>query len=221
MAAPEVVNLPTVANSLRQPFHLRPIAALDHLAISLYICQGQVDWHKHLDEDELFLVQEGVITLESDRGKVTLHAEELVVVPKGAYHRSSSALRSTVLLIRPAVMSERRNGHRHLYTTPDDPVLEKVRLAQASGTLSAPYQLTTLAHVEDYDLLLATAHGRSPEMCAPDVGALWLVGRGAVQIETEVKTLTLGDGDLTIIPPDTRYTMTAPNPAWLLTLAKD
>ncbi len=130
-----VVNISAVANRIGRPFAMISVTAVGDLALSVYICQGLIDWHKHLDEDELFLVHEGVITLETERGSLTLHSEELAVIPKGVGHRSGSTLRSVVVLIRPAVLTNRKNGHRRVQTLETDPPLEKVRLIRASQTL--------------------------------------------------------------------------------------
>src|SRR5258708_38928879 len=109
----DVVKLAEAANKLDQPFRVVQLASVGDLALSVFVCQGQVNWHRHLDEDELFLVHEGVVAIDTERGRLTLPSEELVFVPKGVAHRSGSQLRSVVLLIRPMMLTNRRNGHRH------------------------------------------------------------------------------------------------------------
>ena len=177
------INLTEAANKVDRPFVVVPLVTLADLTVSVFVCQGQVAWHKHLDEDELFLVHEGVIGLDAERGRLTLHPEELVVVPKGLSHRSGSQLRSVVVLIRPTVLSDRKNGHRHS-PVDTDPPLEKVRLARVQAMTTEPYQAVTVAQVEDFELLLLKAVGRGPAGVAPSYGSLWLVLRGAVTIET-------------------------------------
>ncbi len=55
---------------------------------------------RHTDQDELFLVYSGTISLESDWGTVILRPGELAVIPKGLGHRSSALMRSHVLLVK-------------------------------------------------------------------------------------------------------------------------
>ena len=148
-----VVKLAEAANRLDQPFRVVQLATIGDLALSVFVCQGQINWHRHLDEDELFLVHEGVVAVDTERGRLTLHSEELIVVPKGVGHRSGSQLRSVVLLLRPIVLTNRKNGHRHGQVDTDPP-LEKVRLARVQTTLPAPYQALPVARVEDFDLML-------------------------------------------------------------------
>jgi mannose-6-phosphate isomerase-like protein (cupin superfamily) len=215
-----IVNVSAAANKTDQPFTIVPLATVADLTISLYVCQGQINWHRHLDEDELFLVHEGVVTLDTERGRMTLHSEELAVVPKGVGHRSGSQLRSVVLLIRPTVLSNRKNGHRH-GRTDTDPPLEKVRLARVQATMPGPYQATAIARVEDFDLLLIGAEGFGTMELAPNHGAWWLAVRGEVGIETaEGAGARLEAGELTVVPAGSHYRLSAAQPSLLLTLAR-
>ena len=216
----EIIKLAEIANKLNQPFRVVQLATVSDLALSAFVCQGQVNWHRHLDEDELFLVHEGVVAIDTERGRLTLHSEELVLVPKGVGHRSGSQLRSVVLLLRPMVLSNRKNGHRHGMLD-SDPPLEKVRLARVQATMSGPYQAMAVARVEDFDLLLVSAEGFGASEVAPSHGALWLVVRGAVGIETTVGAgARLEAGELTVVPSGQSYRLSAAQPSLLLTLAR-
>jgi mannose-6-phosphate isomerase-like protein (cupin superfamily) len=217
----QTANLSAIAGELQQPFTLRPVASVGHLVICVFVCQGQIEWHKHLDEDELFLVQDGVIALETERGRFNLHAEELAVVPKGVMHRSGSVLRSTVLLIRPTGYTERTNGHRHFYSTGDELPLEKVRLARLAGLTTEPFQPLTLGQIEDYEVLLAVGQGIGVEQTAPATGSFWLVVRGELRIEANDGDVTIvRAGEMTVIPAGAGYRFICRETALLLTLAK-
>jgi mannose-6-phosphate isomerase-like protein (cupin superfamily) len=216
----DIVKLAEAANKLDQPFRVVQLASVGDLAVSIFVCQGQVNWHRHLDEDELFLVHEGVVGLDTERGRLTLHSEELAVVPKGVGHRSGSQLRSVVLLVRAMVLTNRKNGHRHGMVDTDPP-LEKVRLARVAATMPGPYRALPVATVENFDLLLVSAEGFGPPEVAPGHGALWLVVRGAAGIETNQGAgVRLEAGELTVLPAGQSYRLTATQPSLLLTLAR-
>jgi mannose-6-phosphate isomerase-like protein (cupin superfamily) len=216
----QTTSLVQVSNQLLQPFQLRPLASLGHLIVIVYVCQGEMEWHRHPDEDELFLVHEGVITLDTERGSLNLHAEELAVIPKGVAHRSLSTLRSVVVLIRPGVLPERTNGHRR-YRTDEDPPLEKVRLAPILATAAAPFRPVALAQVEDFEVLGMSGRGAGPELTAPETGAFWLVVRGGARVETgDGQGASLAAGDLALLPAEVSYRLTCSEPALLLTLAR-
>ncbi len=214
------INLNAVANKMDRPFVIVPLTPLADLTVSVFVCQGQVAWHKHLDEDELFLVHEGVVGLDTERGRLTLHSEELVAVPKGVSHRSGSQLRSVVLLIRPTVLSDRKNGHRH-HPLDTDPPLEKVRLARVQAMAAVPYQGVTVAQIEDFELVLIKANGVGPAATAPAYGALWLVLRGGLLVTTEdAGAVGLEAGELIVLPAGTDYRLTANEPSVVLNLVR-
>ena len=49
--------------------------------------KGQLDWHKHEDEDELFQVLKGQFTMQLEGlSEVTLRRGDFFVVPKGTMH---------------------------------------------------------------------------------------------------------------------------------------
>lgn len=214
-----VVDLNAVAAKLERPFALSTLATVGELTLSAYLCQGQMSWHKHLDEDELFLVHEGVVVLETSRGRLTLHSEEVAVVPKGLSHRSSSQLRSIVLLLRPSVLTERKNGHR-LRPLDTDPPLEKVRLARVATTLNEPYRPTVLARVEDYELLLVSAQGPGSAEAAPRFGALWLVVRGSLHLTVGDHSRPVVAGQLALVPGGEHYELSAAPATLALTLGQ-
>ncbi|WP_243331608.1 cupin domain-containing protein [Mesoterricola sediminis] len=47
---------------------------------------GQLLWHSHADEDELFYVLEGHLKIELESGVVQVAPGELFIVPKGVRH---------------------------------------------------------------------------------------------------------------------------------------
>ena len=216
-----IVNVAQVANKVSRPFATMAVANVGDLVVNVFICQGTVQYHRHFDEDELFLVHEGVVALETVRGTIALHPEELAVVPKGVGHRSKSNLRSVVVLIRPAVMTERKNGHRQVTPLETDPPLEKVRLNRAAEALIEPQQAVAVAQVEDFEVLLRRAEGPGPNESAPLSGAFWLAVRGAVKIELSgEEAAPLAAGELTVIPAGTGFRLNAVEPSLLLTLAR-
>ncbi len=202
------LNLKEVADHLDKPFSMIDLATVGDLTVSLYLCQGLLAWHKHLDQDELFWVHRGVILLESERGEVQLRPGELAVIPKGLSHRSSSPIRSTVILIRCTVVPNRKNGRRRLYGT-REPGPQRVSLTAAAEQLEAPFEPQTVARVEDAVVQVMQGEGISPlpELALHDL--LLVVLSGTVVVETEEGTLALRPDDLTVIPRGTPYSLSA------------
>ena len=63
--------------------------------------QGEFNWHKHEDTDDLFLVLKGRITIQMRDGDVTIGPGELFVVPKGIEHCPFAEDEAHILLIEP------------------------------------------------------------------------------------------------------------------------
>ena len=64
-------SVPEISAELEKPFSITNIAYVDDLLVSVYACEGELHWDKHVDFDELFWVYDGRMTLESERGDVT------------------------------------------------------------------------------------------------------------------------------------------------------
>jgi len=63
--------------------------------------QGEIVWHSHDAEDELFLVLKGTLHIRFRDHEVTLHPGEMLVVPKGVEHAPYAEEETHILLIEP------------------------------------------------------------------------------------------------------------------------
>ncbi len=63
------------------------IAELNDQYVKLAKVQGEMIWHSHEEEDELFVVQKGTLIMDFRDRTVEVKAGEILVVPKGVEHR--------------------------------------------------------------------------------------------------------------------------------------
>ncbi|MDF1667041.1 MAG: cupin domain-containing protein [Planctomycetota bacterium] len=63
--------------------------------------QGDFVWHKHDNEDEMFMVIDGEIDIEFRDKTVHLTVGEFMVVPKGVEHRPRAQKEAKIMLIEP------------------------------------------------------------------------------------------------------------------------
>jgi len=63
---------------------------------------GELVWHQHENEDELFLVFKGRLTLQLRDGNIELSPGEMYVVPKGIEHCPYAAEDTHFMMIEPA-----------------------------------------------------------------------------------------------------------------------
>jgi mannose-6-phosphate isomerase-like protein (cupin superfamily) len=199
------LNISEVAAKLDRPFSMTNVAIVGDILVSLYICQGMLEWHQHLDNDEMFWVYEGTILLESEWGEVRLRPGELAVVPKGVRHRSSSGLRASVLLLRCGFVPERKNGRRRLYAVAGESRLTRFSLDDALQALASPLRFQTVTRIEDSAVQVASGEGTwSVEIPSPR-DLLLLVLRGTATVRTSESMLHLHPGDFTALPQGTAY----------------
>lgn len=64
--------------------------------------EGELVWHKHDNEDELFIVFKGQLTLQLRTGDVVLNPGDMYVVPKGVEHCPKALPETEFLMVEPA-----------------------------------------------------------------------------------------------------------------------
>lgn len=84
--------------------HWRPrvVAELNGQQVKLVKFAGEFVWHRHEQEDELFLVVAGQMTVQFRDGSVELGPGEFVIVPRGVEHKPSAQGEAHVLLFEPS-----------------------------------------------------------------------------------------------------------------------
>jgi mannose-6-phosphate isomerase-like protein (cupin superfamily) len=75
------------------------ISEVNDVYVKLAKIHGDFDRHTHLEEDELFYVIKGSVTIIYDDSKVVLNEGDIHVVPKGAPHKPLALEECWVLLI--------------------------------------------------------------------------------------------------------------------------
>jgi mannose-6-phosphate isomerase-like protein (cupin superfamily) len=112
--------------ALREKFeliheHWRPkvVAALNGQELKLVKFCGEFPWHRHENEDELFLVWRGQMIIEFRDHRVTLGAGELCLVPRGIEHRTLAAEEAEVLIFEPAATRNTGNIVDEVFTAPN------------------------------------------------------------------------------------------------------
>jgi mannose-6-phosphate isomerase-like protein (cupin superfamily) len=94
-----VVDIPAEA-AANAPWFNQTLTTVNKAVIRLGIFQGEFPWHKHVDQDEFFLVLDGEISLDVEGlDSVVLGRHQGFTVPKGTMHRPRSPQRSVVLMV--------------------------------------------------------------------------------------------------------------------------
>lgn len=96
------VNLAEKLSEIQDYWSPRIVGELNGQQVKLAKVKGTFVWHRHQNEDELFLVLEGVLNLELRDRTVTLRPGEFFIVPKGVEHRPVAEEEVYLLMFEPA-----------------------------------------------------------------------------------------------------------------------
>jgi mannose-6-phosphate isomerase-like protein (cupin superfamily) len=75
------------------------VETVDDYEVKLVKIKGDFVWHKHDDEDELFLVVNGAFRMDFRDRQVELGAGDMIVVPRGVEHKPYAEHDCEILLL--------------------------------------------------------------------------------------------------------------------------
>ena len=95
------INLNQKLSLFHEHWSPKIVGEMNDSYIKLAKLQSEFDWHHHDNEDELFFVVKGQLTIKFRDKDLVLSAGELVVIPKGVDHLPIAAEEVHVMLIEP------------------------------------------------------------------------------------------------------------------------
>ncbi len=99
MAAADRINLAEKLASFSARWNPKLVDSIDDYDIKLVKILGDFVWHRHAEEDELFLVLKGAFRMDFRDRQVPLAAGELIVVPRGVEHKPYAEQECEILLL--------------------------------------------------------------------------------------------------------------------------
>lgn len=95
-------NLVAAADKLTEYWSPRVIGQVNDQLIKVAKLKGELCWHAHDDEDEMFYVIAGGFRMEFETHSVELREGDFLTVPKGVRHNPVADEDCWVMLIEPA-----------------------------------------------------------------------------------------------------------------------
>jgi mannose-6-phosphate isomerase-like protein (cupin superfamily) len=95
------VNLAEKLRLFSEHYKPKIVGEVNDFLVKLVKVKGPFVWHHHENEDELFLVLSGRLTIHFQDGDVVLEPGEFLVVPRGVEHKPSADEEAHVLLLEP------------------------------------------------------------------------------------------------------------------------
>jgi len=215
------INVFEEARNLTQPLLVIDLAEVDDVAARLFISQGMVAWHRHVDQEQLFLAIDGELVLESEWGNIALQSGEMAVIPKAVGHRCGSAARTIGLVFERRFFSNRQNGQRRLFVLEGAGELNPVSIGAEAMTLEGTFVPSRLTTVDELVLSVARCEGEAEERVPSHGSELLLVQESSLTLETALGTVTLDRGEMAVIPQGILYRARASEAAVVLLATKD
>jgi mannose-6-phosphate isomerase-like protein (cupin superfamily) len=106
-------NLDDALATFTDAWSPRIVGELNGQHVKLVWMDGEFIWHHHENEDELFLVLAGHLSMELRDRTVELDPGEFLIVPRGVEHRPVARGRTAVLLFEPAATLNTGNVRNH------------------------------------------------------------------------------------------------------------
>jgi mannose-6-phosphate isomerase-like protein (cupin superfamily) len=106
----EKINLAREAAQLTEFWSQRVLASGNGNLFKVAKGIGSTNWHTHDDQDEVFLVIQGRITIQLRDRDVDLGPGDLFVIPRGTEHCPIAQEEASFLLVGPEVTSTAAGG---------------------------------------------------------------------------------------------------------------
>jgi len=96
------VNVAEKFERITKHYNPKIVGELNGQYVKLVKFQGPFIWHKHDNEDEMFLVTRGSFRMEFRDHNEDIHEGEFIIVPRGVEHRPVAVQEVEVMLFEPA-----------------------------------------------------------------------------------------------------------------------
>ena len=105
----QVINLAEKFNLFTEHWQPKITAELNDAYVKIAKVQGEFVWHHHENEDELFFVVKGTLTIKLHGEDLAIHEGEFVVIPKGVEHVPVAEEECWIMMLEPKTTSNTGN----------------------------------------------------------------------------------------------------------------
>lgn len=92
-----------------RPYYPIDVARVNDQVVRMALVRGEYHWHKHVNEDELFYVIRGRMTIQMKLpySNITLSEGQMAVIPKGVEHCPTSEEDTYILMFEPYTLQSK------------------------------------------------------------------------------------------------------------------
>ena len=95
------INIQDKLNQIANYWQPQIAGELNGQHIKLVKFRGEFPWHRHPNEDEMFLVIQGRFRMDLQDGPIELSEGEFLIIPRGTEHRPVAESEVSVMLFEP------------------------------------------------------------------------------------------------------------------------
>ncbi len=95
------ISIPAMGELIKNYWAPLDLFQVSDIKVRLVKIKGKYHWHKHTEEDEIFLVVEGQMSIHFKDKEISLGANEAIFVPKNVEHLTESKDGALIMLIEP------------------------------------------------------------------------------------------------------------------------
>ena len=96
------VNLAAKFSLFDERWSPKTVGELNGQQVKIAKVEGEFLWHHHKNEDELFMVIKGELTIKLPDEDIQLHEEEFLIVPRCVEHKPVAEQEAHILMFEPA-----------------------------------------------------------------------------------------------------------------------
>ena len=110
----EKVNIPEALASVTEHWSQKIIGEANGQLFKVAKGIGETRWHKHDDQDELFILYKGHLTIQLRDKNIELYPNDLFIVPKGVEHCPKAQDEVEFLIVGLNITSNAAGGKPNL-----------------------------------------------------------------------------------------------------------
>ena len=97
----EKVSIDKMADLIKTNWAPLDVFRVNDISVRLVKIKGKYHWHKHNNQDELFVVLDGQMKINLEKKHIELSEGEGFVVPRDTRHQTEAKEETLVLLVEP------------------------------------------------------------------------------------------------------------------------
>ena len=108
------VNIRKELASVKEHWSQRTIGEANGQLFKVAKGLGATNWHKHDDQDELFILYKGCLTIQLRDKNIELHKDEMLIIPRGVEHCPIADEEEEFLIVGLNITSNEAGGKPNL-----------------------------------------------------------------------------------------------------------